>query len=374
MSMTFDDDRILTNFLNSKGKPICREERQYALFFYNALLDVKRKGNWEAFRKLIIIEKNEKDNDNSIDNFIKKMLGVNMLDVKNLNDIHIKQVFYEATLMRDFFNSCNDDGKKNFNENLLEFVLSYNYKTVSLYLEDGECDKYKNKLSGSAHFGSSSKSNKLPQEIRNLILKDPKGSKKERKEFEKNEKEYIIASRLQLAKYMMNATPDILVYYTITLDDKEQEYVRAIECKYESGIGTYEDIFGKRRPLQIFVQRLIMTFLFGAELIEKEECGLVQVDDKIWNKVYGDLPIDINKKENNESNVENKKVTVKQSNLTNDKAPVGNMGVTVVQFISEDEQPSKKRKSQDGFFKIPISKLLQEQYASRNEKTSLNDR
>lgn len=364
MSMMFENGggEILTNFLKSEGKPICREERQYALFFYNALLDVKRKRNWEAI--LEFMDNNEAK--------VKQLLGLDYdeLNKIKLEDIHIKQVFYEATLMRDLFHFCDD--KNEFNKKLLDFVLTYSDQSVSLCLDESERNNYIEALSGSAHFGSSSKSNKLPQEVRKLILKDPEDSKKGRKAFKNNEKEYFIASRLQLAKYMMNATPDILVVYTI--DGINQVYVRAIECKYESGIGTYEDIFGKRRPLQIFVQRLIMTFLFGAEIIEKEKCGLVEVDDKIWNKVYGDLLIDINKKENNESNVENKKVTVKQSNLTNDKAPVGNMGVTVVQFISEDEQPSKKRKSQDGFFKIPISKLLQWQYASRNEKTSLNDR
>ena len=342
MSMTFDDDKILTNFLKSEGKPICREERQYALFFYNALLDVKRKGNWEAFRKLM-------DEDN-----IEKMLGLDKLKEKvkddklkkiELDNIHIKQVFYEATLMRDYFYSCGKVGKKKFNEELLKFVLSYSDSNplVSLCLEEGEREKYIKELSGDAHFGSSSKSNKLPQEVRKLILKDPEDSKKGRKAFKNNEKEYFIASRLQLAKYMMNATPDILVVYTI--DGINQVYVRAIECKYESGIGAYEDIFGKRRPLQIFVQRLIMTFLFSAELIEKEECGLVEVeenDDDSWKKVYGDLSIDVKKKENNDSNV-------------------GNMGVTVLKFTSEDEKSSKQSKSSEGYVKIPISNLLNAQ-------------
>lgn len=340
MSMMFENGggEILTNFLDSKDKPICREERQYALFFYNALLDVKRNDDWKSFRELM-------DEEN-----IKAMLGLDKNII--LEKIHIKQVFYEATLMRDFFHSCDDVEKKKFNEKLLTFVLSYKDPSEKVCLDyfdkciqDIEGIKNIEDLAGVESFGGRAGSKMIGEIIKHSLQEKSENQENDDEDSEKK----IIASRLQLAKYMMRAIPDILVSYTI--GDVKKEYVRAIECKYESGIGTYEDIFGKRRQLQIFVQRLIMSFLFGAEIIEKEECGLVKVDDDGWNKVYGDLCIDIDKKDNS----------------------IRNMGVTVVKFTSEDEKSSKQSKSSEGYIKIPISNLLIAQYDSL-KRTSLDDR
>lgn len=73
---------------------------------------------------------------------------------------------------------------------------------------------------------------------------------------------------LDIARMMMNATPDLLVIYRIG----GERYAKALECKYQSGQGTYEDVVGVGIKMQYFIQECVMSFLFGKnDLFRKNE-------------------------------------------------------------------------------------------------------
>ena len=77
----------LNEFINGNDS-ICREERQYALYLYNIL---DKQGS-------IVIKNNEKK-----------------------QDYKIEKVFFEVSFLRDYFERCNDDDKKEFNTSLIHF-------------------------------------------------------------------------------------------------------------------------------------------------------------------------------------------------------------------------------------------------------------
>lgn len=101
-------------------EPICREERQYALFMYNRLRDLIGKE----------IEVN-RHSDSKPDYWLEH--GINsdeeFLKICGLEGtVKIKEVFYEVTFMRDFFkyykamDAKNHIYAKSFNRNLIDYV------------------------------------------------------------------------------------------------------------------------------------------------------------------------------------------------------------------------------------------------------------
>lgn len=102
----------LNNYFGGKDKegneikPICREERQYALFLYNKILN--------------LVNKRIYDEDD-----------INLLKNLDLDEnAKILQVYYEVTFMRDFFFKIKN-GKDSYNSNLKCFVkeLINNHKS-----------------------------------------------------------------------------------------------------------------------------------------------------------------------------------------------------------------------------------------------------
>lgn len=194
-----DDEKFIINGYLKDA--ICREERQYALFLANGL----KRNNSEIKQKL------------KPDNY------------------EIIEVFYEATLMRDYW--CRNRAK--FNEALKGFV------------------KNDNKFGG---------------EI------DSNG--KEEKHANYWEKKH------PLACWMMNAKPDIAFLYREK--GKEEPTLSLIECKYLSRVDTYYYNKGNDRLecSQVELQELILEFLCNVLKLEYRSDNVNKNDAITKGEVY----------------------------------------------------------------------------------------
>lgn len=188
----------------SDNYSICREERQYALFLYNIL----RKYNSKIKR--------------TEDEVLKIFEACSLPP-----EAEIKHVFYEATLMRDFF------------ERNRRLVLCSD-PDVNLLSR-----KFKPKAAG--RFNSENSFNyKLLKYLKYIDKNDS----------------YDFSDEFNLggsgstdndtAREMMNATPDIAVIYSLRGD----RYLHFLECKFES----YEDTY-KSKKGQCEIQWMIADFL-----------------------------------------------------------------------------------------------------------------
>lgn len=226
-----DNKKFFDQFLDGNAS-ICREERQYALFLYNILKSSS-----------FIDRKREKVND------ILKKSGID-------TSRKIKNVFYEATFMRDFFErdreklylefapekrevhnknfeyTCDEfcsyyGGREtNFNKTLIDFISQIKELEVSAQIEN-EYHEIKNKRN----------------EIRpvNLGHNDMFGGNN------------IYPCISFIARCMMNAKPDIAVLY-------QDNTLQFLECKFEmKRQGQYrKDGINLN---QTYVQDLIADFL-----------------------------------------------------------------------------------------------------------------
>ena len=174
-----DGEFIINQYLNNA---ICREERQYALFLANGL----KKSN----------------------SLMKDMLELKNCEV--LEDFEVLDVFYEATLMRDYW--CRNRSK--FNEKLSDFA--------------------EEEKPWGSEIGSNGK--------------------------EKNHANYW-AKKHPLACWMMNAKPDLAVLYKKNYN--ESPTLSFIECKYLSRVDNYyyEDDNNRLKCSQVELQELILKFL-----------------------------------------------------------------------------------------------------------------
>lgn len=212
----------IENFLEKDGA-FCREERQYALFLYNGL----------CFDQEVA----------------KAILG---------EGATVKNVFYEATLMRDLF--CADRKRRllEYEESACLHQLEAGDKEVAKKLdtpddEDKEKRLYKNKTAKGKELGDT-----FNEKLVNFLLKKyEKGMKYEPidkedcefyinrnlgtnsfSELKKDELPEPIARIAEVAKTMMNAKPDIAVLYEQGTETK----LIFLECKYCSKESTYEAI------------------------------------------------------------------------------------------------------------------------------------
>lgn len=154
---------------------------------------------WAAILYMMLLERN-----NIV---MEKVFG------NEQKEIEITSVYYEATFMRDYFFAANS---RIFNHELEKFFG----------LEDN--------VLGADNVGK-------------LSLKKMKHVEEDN------------ATKMLLAKYMMNSKPDIAIGYKF----KGQSYLRLLECKNESEEGKYEDVSGSGVIPQTFIQELILRFLCG---------------------------------------------------------------------------------------------------------------
>lgn len=232
------NEKKLEDYLGRKL--VCREERQFALFLYLAFLE-KKKGNldpWITKRVKSFLEEEEQDP-------------------------IIEEVYYEATLMRDYFAGCkkrSGSEAEEFNRGLLHFCLDF------LPCGKERADKCIEELTENCggqmdcHLGTKKIKDAIEKRYPNI------------RAIMKNETEDVPQlyekACLDIARMMMNATPDLLVIYRIG----GERYAKALECKYQSGQGTYEDVVGVGIKMQYFIQECVMSFLFGKnDLFRKNE-------------------------------------------------------------------------------------------------------
>ena len=311
------NEKKLEDYLGRKL--VCREERQFALFLYLAFLE-KKKGN--------------------LDPWITELVKF-CLEEKEQDPI-IEEVYYEATLMRDYFAGCkkrSGSEAEEFNRGLLHFCLDF------LPCGKERADKCIEELTENCggrmdcHLGTKKVKDAIKKRYPNI------------KAIMKNETEDVPQlyekACLDIARMMMNATPDLLVIYRIG----GERYAKALECKYQSGQGTYEDVLGVGIKMQYFIQECVMSFLFGKndlfrknkEIIEEklpkkpkkatlwcDENGSTTRRDMFWENVYKGI---LNQE------------TVSEG--------IRNKGVSEIKFFDKVEEKSKR---------IDIRELLEHMY------------
>jgi len=216
---------------------ICREERQYAVFLYNILCKYQNPEN----RTGDISE-------------LFTVCGVP-------KEAIIKHVFYEASLMRDFFernrrivlgkkedvllnksfspSMLKVEGEKSFNEKLIQYIEELSdtkdiCKQEPLVTET-DCSRLYEEVN-------------LGQNNVELSAFGVSGTEQEQI------KTY--------AAYMMNVKQDIAVVY----EKKGKKYLLFLECKFESGESTYKNGM-KQREIQWHVADFLCKFYLSEEKI-----------------------------------------------------------------------------------------------------------
>lgn len=338
MGQAYLNEDELKKYLG-KGKSYCREECQFAVFLYDIFLKEKMKREYIKYKE---------------ENIIRKCLKVD-----ESISIKIEEVYFEVTLMRDYFN----ENRGEFNKKLLEFCLGYLQSDEVCESRPKEIDdildwlKVEDKKIKSRNMGEKEAVKIIrgkyftPDELKEKI-KDEKN-----KEGKIDERKMREAISLDIAKKMMNAALDILVIYRELHDEETEDdgklKAKALECKYLSDEGSYEDIAGVKCRMQLFIQECIMCFLFGKSNAEKSDIedhipkcpdkkNTIWKEDaeklKLWKdtcrKVYKDI--------------------LEQEREAKD---IINAGVELIRF----KGPENKKKDDKGI-PIEIDKLIQKEY------------
>lgn len=334
--LSINDKRDENNLDNYLGKNLriyprlyCREERQFAALLYSAFIEKRRmKGETACY----------------INKIVGDCLGVTVNECETLV---IENVYFEATLMRDFFEKDRDG----FNRKLLEFCLGWLTgkdglpDTCKLHDDKGTTiQKLLKDLQDNSgmprNFGQSEVKATIAWKYRNILeelaneIKSGKNSINDKTEQGAKEK-----ACLDIARMMMNATPDILVIYT--KDGKT--YAKALECKYLSDEGRYKDVAGAEYPMQLFIQECIMGFCFGNNEKLDQTDGEERMDiiPKFpeRSKIWGD------KKSLWENICKNVYKGVLNANAAGKSGNIINTGVDMIRFETDEnrEQNNKKK-------------------------------
>ncbi|MCH5267495.1 MAG: hypothetical protein J1E62_04040 [Lachnospiraceae bacterium] len=241
----------------------CREERQFAVFLYNYFYERKKAGAFE---------------EDTVVNYC--------LNIEDEAKVKILDVYFETTFMRDYF--YNADDKKRFNKELLKFCTGWmGEKCKEEKYEEYKEGKWVNKFLKETKLGESPYYNLGQSVAKNKIniffssLGSIHDRLKNNGEFSKDEQKKIQEKVcIDIARMMMNATPDIVVVYEVD----GHAYVKALECKYTSEEGKYKDVAGSEYPMQLFIQECVMSFCFG----KRKKSDGSKDDDK--DGIEGNLP------------------------------------------------------------------------------------
>lgn len=207
----------------AKDNPVCREERQYALFLYQRLLNMV--GNKTP--------KEEK---------IFRACGL-----PTDSDLEILSVAYEATYMRDIFWKDREQRKKN-NQKAYKVPISdkesgecFNRKLYEFVKKEYNCEDCASKVPANRNLGGKIKWENVNEKVASCF------------------------------RQMMNSKPDIAIVY----EYKSERYLKFLECKYLSGVSNSEGV------TQLEIQRRICRFLCEDILnIKAAEVKCVQFREK----------------------------------------------------------------------------------------------
>lgn len=329
------DKNKLEDYLGNNNV-VCREERQFALFLY-----------------LIFLEKKKGSSDQWIADFVK-----GCLDEKG-EDLDIEEVYYEATLLRDYFALCKKEGSseaETFNNRLLHFCLDFlpydmgqtgceNRNVIYGEEKAVECIK-----KVAEHCGGHIDFHLGTKKMKAAIKKTYPNIKKDIENKKEDVRQVYEKACFDIAGMMMNATPDILVVYRIG----KAHYVKALECKYKSDEGIYGDVAGVGIKMQYFIQECVMSFLFGKnkELFEenlpkkpakgkfwREGDKTTALCDKLWKNVYEGI--------------------LKQENRSE---KIINKGVRAIKFFDEKDSEEDTKSDGEKSKRIGIRELMEHMY------------
>lgn len=295
-----ENEQYLNKYLEGK---LCREERQFAAMLFSIFLEEKRKKN------------------GTVHSIVKKCL--NLQDITA--PVKIKEVYFETTLMRDFFENDRED----FNRKLLKYCLRGLENDENNALIERLMNDLKVTLKGKRSKGRKESRHLGQSETRKLIKEKYPIHETIKKEIETGNpsEEYIKKLKericLDIAGMMMNATPDLLIEYTVG-NSPNTKHVKALECKYLSKEGTYKDVAGVKYKMQFFIQNCIMQFCFGDS---KKDVILPSFPSKsiwgknkeLWYSTYNEVY---------------KKISAKGWKPSND---LSNEGIEIIQFIDKKD-------------------------------------
>ena len=239
--------------------PICREERQYALFLYNIFLHAKNHAE-------------------SLSDFEKEIINLCLFEKEakyDSEDTSIDHIFFEVTILRDYFRKERDPivmenlGKKKFSDddtNKLVNHLKETKKTLATL------PLFNKRLLG--FLGLCNTFLELCSKYPELALynlgatngKKLKDSQALFKIYEDANSRNDAKTRFHLAGIMMNAKPDILVVFS----KNGKQFAKALECKYESDNSKYKDKDEHSTIDQVLIQECIMAFLFGKRFLDHD--------------------------------------------------------------------------------------------------------
>ena len=240
--MSEELDLSIDNYISNEFS-ICREERQYALYLSNVLRYYGKNPN-----------KNRIDNEK-----IKNIFIACGFNEKDLENIVIENVFYEATFMRDFF------------ERNRRIHLSYPLSTKEV------CKQKTFKRSSYKISNEGGSFNRNLLEFCWDTIKNPK-TEKEKIDFNKLELDEFnygqndIPGRFiaikNLTRAMMNSKPDLAVIYRDSKRD-QREKLLFLECKFDSGEDKVSGDEGTNGYTQTVIQGYIAEFLCKYYLKDK---------------------------------------------------------------------------------------------------------
>ena len=255
-----------------KESPICREERQYALYLSNVLRYYGKNPGYDEKHK--DVPANRIENNEKVKNIFKACGFNEKNDFSNLDNLIIDNVYYEATFMRDYFERNReihfkkDDVKikgnkdNSFNWRLLEYCWC-NFLKESKDKLEGLIDKEIEKANFEENnYGAR---NEIPflkyAEHVKKSFKNEDAFINECKKIE-NVEEYIRDIKLRkIVRAMMNAKPDLAVIY----HHKNEKGVRKllfIECKYESDEDNYK-FFNYNENKEVIKGKISQTAVQG---------------------------------------------------------------------------------------------------------------
>lgn len=331
----------------SDGQSICREERQYALYLANVL---RRFPNKNALRDYLS-KKDKSSNEEKKSDSSKKQDAKNTKNIEeqieehwlstyHIDDYQVADVFYEATFMRDCFTrereqnqetNANQNERKSFNELLIEFVAEEVLEEVlKAVLSDrmkrdfgwGDfewndiksmaCDGLHNTIASQLrywHLGAnvsiSTWETQTASQIEEIEKNELRHLDLEVRKMRKEQLELCFALAGYIARCMMNAKPDLAIWYKHNSVDNKYALC-FVECKFESGEGDYEFEFTfgtdegrstadsnhvKYVLRQTMVQKWILKFL-QKKVYGSKQLDILYFDEKLISKDENKIPKD----------------------------------------------------------------------------------
>lgn len=221
--------------------PVCREERQYALFLYNKLLHMLSKDNPDSPEEQAILE----------------FCGIPAKhEVSADSGVKIISVVYEATYMRDIFERNREEEQKKTSD--------WTLADIEKSTDDGKVPCFNMML---YEYLKKEKEKGEITLLRELDLPSSEKVPAFKHLGHVTHWDGVDGNFISVVRAMMNAKPDIAVLYECP--DKKETHLKFLECKYLSKEAEYTRYRGtsegkkdkEKMQKQTEVQSLVCKFL-----------------------------------------------------------------------------------------------------------------